>query len=106
MDNFQIGDWVYADDWCYGQIVDIEDSIAVVEFETWCGGGSIPFSISDLEKAPNPSEGRAASSKQQIYDELCSVITRYEESCDDESELMYEMLVKIQNNWEDIITAD
>lgn len=43
--------------------------------------------------------------KQTIYDELCAVLTRYEESDDDESELLYEMLVKIQNNWETVITA-
>ena len=44
--------------------------------------------------------------KQMIYDELCAVLTRYEESDDDESELLYEMLVKIQNRWEDVITAE
>ena len=43
--------------------------------------------------------------KQKIYDELCAVLTRYEESDDDESELLYEMLCKIQNAWEDVITA-
>lgn len=43
--------------------------------------------------------------KQKIYDELCAVLTRYEESDDDESDLLYEMLCKIQNNWEDIITS-
>ena len=43
--------------------------------------------------------------KQKIYDELCAVLTRYEESDEDESNLMYEMLCKIQNAWEDIITA-
>ena len=44
--------------------------------------------------------------KQKIYDELCSVLTRYEESDEDESDLLYEMLVKIQNCWETIITCD
>ena len=43
--------------------------------------------------------------KEKIYDELCAVLTRYEESEDDESELLYEMLVKIQNSWETVITA-
>ena len=47
--------------------------------------------------------------KQTIYDELCKVLTNYEAP---EKELerttendLYEMLVKIQNCWEDIITA-
>ena len=44
--------------------------------------------------------------KEAIYDEICAVLTRYEESDDDESDLLYEMLVKIQSEWEDIITAD
>lgn len=44
--------------------------------------------------------------KDKIYNELCNVLTRYEESDDDESELLYEMLVKIQNSWETIITVD
>ena len=44
--------------------------------------------------------------KQKIYDELCAVLTRYEESDDDEVDLLYEMLVKIQRKWEDIITAE
>lgn len=46
------------------------------------------------------------SEKDMIYDELCNVLTRYEESDDDESELLYEMLVKIQNSWETIITVN
>jgi hypothetical protein len=44
--------------------------------------------------------------KQKIYDELCDVLTIYEESDDDMSDLLYEMLCKIQNCWEDIITAE
>lgn len=44
--------------------------------------------------------------KMQIYDELCAVLTRYEESDEDESDLLYDMLVKIQNHWEDIITCE
>ena len=50
--------------------------------------------------------------KKTIYDELSRVLTDYEnptdvEDYDDinwESEL-YKMLVKIQNNWEDVITS-
>lgn len=44
------------------------------------------------------------SERQQIYDEMCRVLTIYEESDDDISDLLYEMLVKIQNSWEAVIT--
>jgi hypothetical protein len=47
--------------------------------------------------------------KQEIYDELCKVLTDYEgygaEEKATENDL-YHMLVKIQNNWEDVITAE
>ena len=51
--------------------------------------------------------------KRDIYEELTALLTHYEhpedyEDYDDvdwEAEL-YEMLVKIQNRWEDTITAD
>lgn len=42
--------------------------------------------------------------KRMIYDELCRVLTDYEEGEGSEKEL-YSMLVKIQNRWEDTITA-
>lgn len=44
--------------------------------------------------------------RDRIYDEICSILTRYE--CKDgvcEQDL-YEMLVEVQNNWEEVITAD
>lgn len=43
--------------------------------------------------------------RQKIYDEMCRVLTDWEtqEAVDDD---LYWMLVKIQNNWETIITAD
>lgn len=44
--------------------------------------------------------------KQEIYDELCRVLTDYEsgdfESAADATDALYEMLVKIQNRWEDV----
>lgn len=51
--------------------------------------------------------------KRDIYEELCTILTNYEhpedvEDYDDvdwEAEL-YKMLVKIQNRWEDTITAE
>lgn len=50
--------------------------------------------------------------KQDIYDALCKLLTDYEnledvedyDNIDWEAEL-YKMLVKIQNRWEDTITA-
>ena len=42
--------------------------------------------------------------KQEIYDELSRVLTDYEENKADADEL-YEMLVKVQNSWENVITA-
>jgi hypothetical protein len=41
--------------------------------------------------------------KKTIYDELCRVLTDYEHKRADSKDL-YEMLVKIQNHWEDVIT--
>ena len=56
MHTFKIGDWVYAgpDQWCYGQIVVFdgqEKDIAVVEYDTGTGGGSMGFDLDDLELA-------------------------------------------------------
>jgi hypothetical protein len=45
------------------------------------------------------------SERQQIYDELCTVLTDYENHDADVGDL-YVMLVKIQNHWESVITAD
>lgn len=47
--------------------------------------------------------------RKSIYDELCEILTEYENpehynGRTGEAEL-YEMLVKIQNNWETVITA-
>lgn len=44
--------------------------------------------------------------KQKIYDEMCRLLTEYEDGSDmvTENELYY-MLVKIQNNWEAVITV-
>lgn len=43
--------------------------------------------------------------RQKIYDEMCRVLTDWEtqEAVDDD---LYWMLVKIQNNWETVITAN
>lgn len=44
------------------------------------------------------------SEKDKLYDELCSVLTDYENE-ELHIDYLYEMLVKIQNNW-DVITAN
>lgn len=46
--------------------------------------------------------------KQAIYDELCRVLTDYEGNGSHQkatADDLYAMLVKIQNNWESVITA-
>lgn len=43
MHDFQIGDYVYASDWCYGQIIDIDGNFITVEFDTGSGGGNCTF---------------------------------------------------------------
>ena len=47
--------------------------------------------------------------KQKIYDEICRVLTDYEGNGSEEgatAEDLYDMLVKIQSNWEGVITAE
>ena len=54
MEKFNAGDCVYASDWCYGIITDIEDDFAVIEYETCSGGGRCSFMFKDLKKAEPP----------------------------------------------------
>ena len=54
MEKFNVGDWVYASDWCYGCIIEIEDGSAVVEFDTDSGGGNCSFMLEDLKKQKFP----------------------------------------------------
>lgn len=43
--------------------------------------------------------------KEQIYDEMCRLLTEYEDGSDMVTEYeLYDMLVKIQRYWEDVIT--
>lgn len=69
MDEFNIGDWVYGDDWCYGQIMDIDNKGALVEYETAGGGGSFWFNFCELEKAPEPKSSihEYIDSKMKYY---------------------------------------
>jgi hypothetical protein len=44
--------------------------------------------------------------REEIYDEMCRLLTDYENESNMVTEYeLYEMLVKIQNNWETVITA-
>ena len=56
--NFQIGEWVYVDDWFYGRIMDIDGESVFVEFETDRGGGSLSFNLCELRHAPSPKKRR------------------------------------------------
>lgn len=46
--EFQVGDYVYASDWCYGQIVEIDGDFIYVEFDTGSGGGTVPFEAHEV----------------------------------------------------------
>lgn len=56
MKKFNVGDWVYAEDWCFGQITYIENNIAHVEYHTGTGGGCVPFELDDLRLAKPPEK--------------------------------------------------
>lgn len=49
---FEVGDWIYAGDWCYGRIVDLdfENREALVEFDTESGGVSFWFEFGEMTK--------------------------------------------------------
>jgi hypothetical protein len=51
MYDFQIGDYVYASDWCYGQIIDIDGDFISVEFDTGSGGGTCIFEAHEVRLA-------------------------------------------------------
>ena len=58
-----------------------------------------------LRQFYNDNQEDEIKTKEQIYDEMCRVLTEYENDNDmiTENEL-YDMLVTIQNNWETVIT--
>ena len=58
-----------------------------------------------LRQFYNDNQEDEIKTKEQIYDEICRVLTEYENDNDmiTENEL-YNMLVTIQNNWETVIT--
>ena len=70
MEKFNVGDWVYGSDWCYGIITDIITDIrgdfAVVEYETDRGGGNCSFVLEDLKKA-EPPKSKALETLPQYH---------------------------------------
>ena len=44
--------------------------------------------------------------KNDIYDEMCHLLTDYELDDNVSAEDFYDMLVKIQNNWEELTGDD
>ena len=50
METFKIGEHVSVkDDFIDGEIVDINEDVAYVEFRTDRGGGCLPFKLSELD---------------------------------------------------------
>ena len=82
-DSFEIGDQVYAGDWCYGQIIDIsfENKEALVEFDTGTGGGSLWVEFGELTRAF--MKGESTSVKNPTYSELLDELTRLCHELDD-----------------------
>ena len=76
MEKFNVGDWVYGSDWCYGVITDIKDDFAVVEYETCSGGGNCSFMLEDLRKAETPKRNALEALPQYHFDrdDFCSVM--------------------------------
>lgn len=78
MDKFNIGDWVYASDWCYGQIASIDGDIASVEYDTEIEGGYglCSFMLEDLKKAESPKRNALETLPQYHFDrdDFCNVM--------------------------------
>ena len=78
MTKFNLGDWVYASDWCYGQIVSIDGDIASVEYDTEIEGGYglCSFMLEDLKKAEPPKRNALETLPQYHFDrdDFCNVM--------------------------------
>lgn len=64
--NFKLGDWVYAGDWCYGQIVAIDDDTVSVEFDTGTGGGTVTFEKDEVVLADDRTNSRIPKWLQKL----------------------------------------
>lgn len=74
--TFQIGDKVYASDWCYGTIIDIDyaQNLIMVEFETSGGGGTASFSPDDVRL-----EEKETIQNKTTFDQICKILSSVEE---------------------------
>lgn len=74
--NFKIGDKVYASDWCYGTVVDIDfaQKSVSVEFETSGGGGTACFAFEDVRL----EEADVTQTTNEI-DQICKILSSVEE---------------------------
>lgn len=74
--NFKIGDKVYASDWCYGTIIDIDhaQNLIMVEFETSGGGGTASFSPDDVHL-----EETETIQNKTTFDQICKILSSVEE---------------------------
>lgn len=74
--TFQIGDKVYASDWCYGTVVDIDfaQKSVSVEFETSGGGGTACFAFEDVRL----EEADVTQTTNEI-DRICKILSSVEE---------------------------
>lgn len=81
--DFEVDDWVYAGDWLYGQITDIDydKGEALVEFDTGSGGGSLWFEFGELTRVSMKRESTFI--KNPTYSELFDELTRLCHELDD-----------------------
>ena len=86
-----------------------EDNGVVIEKEETEDNDSYFYFVSyntNWDKSKKTESPMPVLTKQQIYDELCAVLTDYETGPHPSASKLYDMLVKIQNNWEQVITAE
>jgi hypothetical protein len=81
--NLRIGDWVTDGDWLYGQIIDIVNFDALIEFNTSSGGGSVWTSLDELRPDKSPCEYRRAI--------LLKPLPQYHFDRDDWTRVFYEV---------------
>lgn len=53
-EKFELGDYVYAEDWCYGKIVYLTDKFAELDYHTTSGFKNKTFALEDLKHAEKP----------------------------------------------------
>lgn len=104
MSKFKIGDWVYASDWCYGQIVELTDTdVAYVEFQTYGGGGCTSFDIEELYHADPPKPHREVElvDIDKIVDAIFEIMNAYDRGVWEDIE--YADLAEV---WVDALNSD